>query len=113
MSVRNSVDKFLANPNLSAQYKLNSFHREILRVIARYCDMYLGYCCLSQEKIAIECGMSIRECKNLLAELSQLKFIRNKKSYRGIGLIFKTNAGRGNRVRIGEIITGISNENKL
>lgn len=112
MSVRNTVDKFLASPELCDEYNLNAYHREILRVIARYCDMYLGYCCLSQKTLAKECGMSEREFRNLIAELDQKPHSRDKGKFKfhGIGLIYSVSSGRGTKHRIGEIITGISNE---
>ncbi len=112
MSVRNAVDKFLADPELSSQYNLTSYHREILRVIARYCDMQLHYCCCNQKDLAEECGMSHREFKNRIAELDQKKHKRDKGAYefQGLGLIYSIGAGRGNKYRIGEVISGIANE---
>lgn len=110
MSIRNTVDKFLSDPALSSQYNLNSYHREILRVIARYCDMQLHYCCKNQYDLSIECGIGYRKCKDVIAELSQKTYMKNKKQMKGLNLIYTTGHGKGNRYVIGESITGISNE---
>jgi hypothetical protein len=44
-------------------YQLNPYDLTLLFIIARYIDMPLGYCCVKQENLAIEGGMSLRQVK--------------------------------------------------
>lgn len=82
----------------SFEYLLTAYHREILRVVADYCDMPLGYCCVKQPKLAVECGMSRAELQRSIEYLIEKQ------------LLHRATSGKLNRYRIGEKITGISND---
>jgi hypothetical protein len=79
-------------------FELNSYHREILRVVADYCDMPLGFCCVKQHKLAVECGMSRAQIQKAIDCLIVKK------------LLHRVINGKLNRYRIGQEITGIDND---
>lgn len=56
-------------------FDLNAHHRLLLRVIADYIDLPLGYCCVKQTNLASECGISIRQLKIISVDLEQKTLI--------------------------------------
>lgn len=91
-----SVSIFLRNH--AHEYNLTIYHKMILRIIADYCDMPLNYCCVKQKNLAFECGMSERELRYGCLYLIEKN------------LIHRVMKGKLYRYRIGEIITGFSND---
>lgn len=83
---------------ISDNFELNAYHREILRVVAEYCDLPLGYCCLKQINLMKECGMQERHLRNCLNDLITHELIHR---------VFK---GKLSILRIGQVITGVSND---
>ena len=73
---------FLRNPKHSKKYKLNVYHREILRVIANYLDMPYGSCFAKQIVLAQECGMSEEEFRRKSKELIELKLLQRTKCHK-------------------------------
>lgn len=74
---------------------LNVYHVSLLKVIADYCDMPLGYCCLSFKHLQKYSRMSERQRRNITIELINLKlieqsFLKGKPIHR-LGEIFSEN----------------------
>jgi len=76
-------------------YNLKIYHCSLLKVIAEYCDMSLGYCCLNFATLAKFSRMSESQRRSITKILIKLKMIHQ--TYKNDRPIH----------RIGELITGI------
>lgn len=61
--------------NFSEEFDLNIYHSSILKVIAEYCDMPLGYCCLSFTNIEKYSCMSDRQRRRSLSYLIEKSIV--------------------------------------
>ena len=94
---RTSVRIFIEN--FADDFSLTIYEISLLKVIADYCDMPLGYCCLSPSK---------------LEKFSRMKDNQRRKSINiliDLNLIFRSYLKGKPVYRIGDVILGMKNEN--
>lgn len=61
--------------NHADEYELKIYHISLLKVIAEYCDMPLGYCCLGFPKLAKYSGMSEAQRRKVTTHLRKHNLI--------------------------------------